>query len=1045
MQKLFIESPTKQLILSRLEEKGIEDFVESLLKKFKSNSTIGYSGTQLFINPCPLCGHNDCFNINSEIGIFNCFSCHGTGCATDLPLFFTKDIKEAIKTLEEFTGISVIFSKDNKERQRKTNLYTDVAEIYHQQLLKNEVALNWLIQIRKRQIKTITDMKTGFCTSITDTVSQLKELGYSDVEIKSVYIPEGLFVYPYPDRYGSIQRFNTKNYLNAARRARDGTEEVIKGHSVGNKHLLFNPHQKYDYAIVVEGEQDFAAIIENGDNNVIAMGGSPSFEQINDLRQFKKLYLCFDSDDGGRGFTEKVNNILPDVKIFDIAVPQGYKDIDDYYVNCSSPVPVQSLLDTAIELKNEESYGSVINNKVMLKNRDWLIEFNITKLITDNNMYKGDIKHIVNGIINENKYSILLPNGLPKSLLKYSEKLLQTINEHYNSNLNNKTLCELSDIFFYSYNKTDIIKAAAAKLLEIEDKEERDACIASLGDKSLRSSIIRELIAIENEALKDKAIHFPLLKPGQGYIMSDENPIAYIYFNKAEDDGKVNLIEMPCLLSSDKSIITLNDYTKVSSNQIVIIDGRFRLRDVIKGPLLDTDFCSLKQGYVKKYLDGEIEQEYLKPDYLIRKFEEMYAKVYYSPDPNLYKVLALFSYATYYADLFGVLPYLYINAQKGTGKSTIQELLSKLCFNSVFVTDVTTAAFIRISNLCSTLIVDEFEGHSSRSKNQEDNLIPLIKSGYSKSSGGATRTNMEETYKVDYYDVFSPKVFAAIGELDDVLRDRSLTITLQLLKANEIHDVINITEFKSLYGDEMVKLSSFAALSALENFKTVYKNYMETETNSESARENETMKPLYTLAKMVGSDYLDAIKAYNISNEQSKEYVDDQSIEGVIKNTVQYIAKAALVSNEFISHGIVSDVIKDENGDFIISKEPLFKFDCLFTKNTKFDGNFIYLNTFFITMMARQLNDFGTISLKQVHNAWKRIFPNNRLLKSQRTSATFTDTALFNEFKHYNVSCYNTAINIADYGLDVVKDEMDLKREKNIREIKNMTEEQINF
>jgi hypothetical protein len=92
--KLYIEYTQKQRILNELEEKGIEEFVQSLLTKFKSNSTIIHSGNQIFINPCPLCGHNDCFNINSEIGIFNCFSCHGTGCATDLPLLFTKDIKE---------------------------------------------------------------------------------------------------------------------------------------------------------------------------------------------------------------------------------------------------------------------------------------------------------------------------------------------------------------------------------------------------------------------------------------------------------------------------------------------------------------------------------------------------------------------------------------------------------------------------------------------------------------------------------------------------------------------------------------------------------------------------------------------------------------------------------------------------------------------------------------------------------------------------------------------------------------------------------------
>jgi hypothetical protein len=1030
MLKLNMEYTLKQRIISELEEKGIEYFVEYLLKKFKSSSTVSPSGNQLFVNPCPLCGHNDCFNIFSQTGLFNCFSCRGSGNATDLPMLFTKDIQEGSQALQEFSGISIFLNAENKEQQRKKDIYADVTRIYHKQLLENTDAINYLIQVRKRQIETIEKMQTGFCTSRADIFSQLKELGYNDDEIKKMLVPQGIFVYPYSDRYGVIQRFNTKNYLKATISGSDGTRKVIEGYSIGKRKLLFNPNQKYAYAIVVEGEQDFAAIIENGDGNVIAMGGSPSADQINELRQFKKLYLCFDSDEAGKAFTQKVNNTLPDVKIYSIEIPHGYKDIDEYYTSYSNPVPVQSLLDSSQELINTESHGSVINNKVMLKNRDWQIEFDLTQLDIAKQMYKGNLKNTVNGKIVDNKNSIFLPNGIPKQLLEYADKLSQAIDEHYNCNFNKKNLFELSDIFYFSYNKPDIIKAATTQLIAIEDKKERDACIASLTDKSFRNSVVREIIATENEMLKDQAVHYPLIKPGQAYIISEENPVAYIYFNKSEDDGKGNLIEMPCLLSSDKRIITLTDYSKVSPNQIVIVDGRFRLRDVIKGPLLSTDFCSLKQGYAKRYIEGEIEQEYLKPEYIIRKFEELFAKVYYNPDSNIYKVLALYAYATYYADLFGVLPYLYLTAQKGCGKSTILALLSKLCFNSVFVTDVTTASFIRISNLCATLIVDEFEGHSSRSKNQEDDLTPLIKSGYSKSSGGAIRTNQDETYKIDYYDAFSPKVFAAIGELDDVLRDRSLTVILQKYNAKQIYDVISISEFKMLYGEEMVKCSSFAALSALDNFQTVYKNYMKTETESESARANEIMKPLYTLAKMVGKDYIDAIKAYNISNEKSKEYVDGQSVEGVIKEALSMIALSSLDSHNFQRDGIVPKIMYYENGDCYIDKESTFKFDTFLLKTISYDGNYVYLNTFILMLMARQLHDFGSISLKQVHNALPRLNPNEPILKQKRTTVSFSDVLLTQEFKRGAVTCNKIAINIADYGVDKIRDDMELQRDR---------------
>ena len=164
----------------------------------------------------------------------------------------------------------------------------------------------------------------------------------------------------------------------------------------------------------------------------------------------------------------------------------------------------------------------------------------------------------------------------------------------------------------------------------------------------------------------------------------------------------------------------------------------------------------------------------------------------------------------------------------------------------------------------------------------------------------------------------------------------------------------------------------------------------------------------------------------------------------LIKDTLKYIATAAVSDWNFCNHGVVPRIIIDENGDYKIADKPLFKFDISFAKNTIFDGNLIHLNTFHFTMMARQLHDFGTISLRQVHNAWKRIFPDNPLLKSQRTSASFSnDPMLTKEFQHNSVNCYNFTIDIADYGFDKVKYEMELQKDRRLLEIKNMTEDEL--
>jgi hypothetical protein len=44
-------------------------------------------------------------------------------------------------------------------------------------------------------------------------------------------------------------------------------------------------------------------------------------------------------------------------------------------------------------------------------------------------MYKGNLKNTVNGKIVDNKNSIFLPNGMPKPLIEYADKLSQTMQD----------------------------------------------------------------------------------------------------------------------------------------------------------------------------------------------------------------------------------------------------------------------------------------------------------------------------------------------------------------------------------------------------------------------------------------------------------------------------------------------------------------------------------------------------------------------------------------------------------------------------------------
>ena len=65
-------------------------------------------------------------------------------------------------------------------------------------------------------------------------------------------------------------------------------------------------------------------------------------------------------------------------------------------------------------------------------------------------------------------------------------------------------------------------------------------------------------------------------------------------------------------------------------------------------------------------------------------------------------------------------------------------------------------------------------------------MVQLMKAGYTKDGGICARVNPDDQQKIDVYDVYCPKVVSCIGELDDVLRDRCLCLTLEKVSANII-------------------------------------------------------------------------------------------------------------------------------------------------------------------------------------------------------------------------------------------------------------------
>jgi len=145
-------------------EKGGENYIDLLIKKFKTDTEIvnlGDSGCR--VNPCPACGHDDCFTFNPENCVYHCFSCGIKGNVINVANLFTSDQTEAGQALKEFTGIDLLsLSSENQELIRKRKLFKDASEIYNKELILNDTAYDYLLKTRRRKPETIDAMATGF-------------------------------------------------------------------------------------------------------------------------------------------------------------------------------------------------------------------------------------------------------------------------------------------------------------------------------------------------------------------------------------------------------------------------------------------------------------------------------------------------------------------------------------------------------------------------------------------------------------------------------------------------------------------------------------------------------------------------------------------------------------------------------------------------------------------------------------------------------------------------------------------------------------------
>ncbi len=159
------------------------------------------------------------------------------------------------------------------------------------------------------------------------------------------------------------------------------------------------------------------------------------------------------------------------------------------------------------------------------------------------------------------------------------------------------------------------------------------------------------------------------------------------------------------------------------------------------------------------------------PDKIFSLISNYIKKHIYFSDMEIYDLIAVWIMGTYIFRAFRYYPYLHLNAEKGSGKTLLMELMFPISFNGMLMSQPVASTVLKlIEQNSASLYIDEAEGLSQRQASGNNQLKQILKTGFARSGIYYIGDTMYRTY--------SPKCFAGINQLDDVLADRSITIKM---------------------------------------------------------------------------------------------------------------------------------------------------------------------------------------------------------------------------------------------------------------------------
>lgn len=336
-------------------------------------------------------------------------------------------------------------------------------------------------------------------------------------------------------------------------------------------------------------------------------------------------------------------------------------------------------------------------------------------------------------------------------------------------------------------------------------------------------------------------------------------------------------------------------------------------------------------------------------------------------NPAYSTVVTLWTIGTYLFVIFPAFPYLHPNGFKESGKTKLSEIIARLGFNAESASNSSASALFRtIDANLPTFLLDEAEQLTGFENNPDLRLI--FNAGY-KANNPVRRTN-PNTFKVESFNIYSPKVILSINPLERTLASRCIPIIMLRTANKEIGKrkvTDNATDWQKLR-DSLYTFLFHHALCVAE----IYDNpsYLSTLNN----RDEELYSPLFALAHYIDSyvpsdeqKLLPLVDQFASETIQEEEGLDDwslwilEAIDDLVDDFRPYLVKdirtkmsanriaAGELLDDRLSNRVIGTTLRKfgfrrgksqrEGKTYLLKREEIENLKSRFTQTPEIDGN----------------------------------------------------------------------------------------------------------